>query len=148
MRARRQTLFAVSRLSHIFSTVNWLKPTIALLLVALWVPLTTHCDLARLPGFEFLACADQAGSPPHSDKDCTTDACAVVESGSYLIEEQPLTLPAPVLLLVFVTPLTADELDTSPRDLDLTDSAPPEHSHIWQFSFRTALPPRAPSLVS
>lgn len=148
MQIHRRTWFDVFRLSLMLSPVNWLRPTIALLLVAFWMPLTTHCDLERLTGFEFLACADQGESQPHSDNDCTTDACLAVESGCYKVEDKSVTLPAPVLLPVLVTPLTAEAINISPRSFDLTDSAPPELSHIWQFSFRTALPPRAPSVVS
>ena len=131
-----------------FSPVNWLKPTIALLLAALWVPLTSHCELDRLPGFGFLACVGQDGDQQHSDKDCTTDLSGVVESDAYKIEEQPIALLEPVLLLMVVTCPIADELNTPPCCSDLTDSAPPELPRLWQFSFRTALPPRAPSLAS
>lgn len=128
--------------------MNWLTKTIALAVLALWGLATVHCDLEQLPGLEFLSCCDHSGTAPHQDNDCNEDACAVVESGFYQLEEQPASLPAPVLGLSFLQSFWAATPPVAlPEDVVLI-LVPPELPRIWQFALRTALPPRAPSLAS
>ena len=108
----------------------------------------SHCDLERLPVFEFLSCSTQPDTAPHEDQDCEQDGCALVESGLYRAEDQPAWFPTPVLVLsLFLLPVDEVAPAILPSGGAL-GSAPPELSRIWQFSFRTALLPRAPSLVS
>ncbi len=133
------------------SPVNWFAKSVAVLLLALWVPATMHCGLESLPGIEFLSCclqddAKSGPAPAHQDNDCETDACATVESGLYKQEDsaQPLSLP---LLALAVWIRAAEPITDSTPALIPASSAPPELPKVWQFSHRTALPPRAPSLV-
>ena len=134
------------------SPVNWFAKSVAVLLLVLWVPVTMHCVIESLPGIEFLSCclhddAKPEPSPAHQDNDCETDACATVESGLYKQEDssQPLSVP---LLALAVWMWTADPPTDSTPVLIPASSAPPELARFWQFSYRTALPPRAPSLVA
>jgi hypothetical protein len=119
-----------------------------MLLALLWVPLTSHCDWEHLPGLESLACCDQAKAAPHQDNDCQTDLCASVESGNYKIEERAVSAPAPVLVAVVVIPLLAPAPENPSATVAATSSVPIELPKLWQFAFRTAAPPRAPSFVS
>jgi len=128
--------------------VKSFRALIALLLVAFWPLVTTHCDLEQLPGLEFLTCADEADAT-HAESDCESDPCASVESGFYKTEDARQVVPTPPLIPSAF--LTAIMLEATQPAISLSttfDFAPPELPKVWQFSFRTALPPRAPSFVS
>jgi len=108
----------------------------------------SHCTLEQFPGFEFLACCDHQNTAPHQDNDCEQDACSVVESGFYRISDYDDVAPAPFISL---SNLRLDVQTTVPGEsanLGLCTSAPAELLHTWQFCFRTALAPRAPSFFS
>ncbi len=125
-----------------------LRTLLTLVLVALWPLVTSHCDLEALPGFAILACADEPEAT-HADKNCETDTCASVESGFYKIEDAQPMVPTPSLvpsdLLTSILLSPAEPARSWPPR---SDPAPPELPQSWQFTFRTALPARAPSLVS
>lgn len=130
------------------AAVHSLKQFIALALVALWLPVTMHCTLETLPGLGFLqtCCGDEALP---SASDCQDDHCAAVESGLYKTEQRLSLAPAPIVwaaLAAWVW-LVAPAPDPF-SDLGPAPSPPPELLSTWQFSRRTALPPRAPSLVA
>ena len=126
--------------------MNRLGKAVALVLLALWVPVTAHCKLETLSGLDFLACLEHEDSVPHQDSDCKDDVCASVESGNYRVEDNPPLILPP---LVISAPLGIDWLAEEPRPesaISATSFPPPELPRLWQFSYRTALPPRAPSL--
>ena len=120
-----------------------------LTLAAFWLLATNHCKLEQIPGLSFLVCCDHEDAPPHQDNDCDTDGCAAVEGGFYKLEDSPPSVPAPVFIWV-VSPVPA--LDEYARPAfarsNFSTVAPRELSVMWQFSFRAAAPPRAPSLAS
>jgi hypothetical protein len=128
--------------------VKWLRTIAVLVLAVLWTPVSVHCQLEQLPGLEFLSCCSHEDIVPHEDDDCEGDACAVVESGFYKTEERQASLPAPEFeVLEFAAPPTNLVLTSTDADGPLCSTVPPELPHTWQFIFRAALPPRAPSLV-
>ena len=107
-----------------------------------------HCSLEQVPGFEFLACCDHQASAPHQDNDCEQDACSVVESGFYRISDHQDVAPAPVFSLSnLLLEIQTRALDES-SNVEICTTAPAELPHTWQFCFRTALLPRAPSFAS
>ena len=127
-----------------------LEKTLVWTFIALWVLVSNHCALERVPGLDFLACSSPETEASHQPSGCgDEDACAAVESGLYKSEERQTLSPKPsfaavrfaVLLLEITAPPSASRQD-SPEPI------PPELAHTWQFSFRTALSPRAPSLHS
>lgn len=125
-----------------------LKTIVALMLLVLWAPVTSHCLLERVPGLAFLACAeDDSGKG-----DCGNDAdgCESVESATYRTEDaQPLVSTFEIKVALLVAILAPDSLPLRGEPLLATGTHPPaELSSSWQFSFRTALPPRAPSFAS
>jgi hypothetical protein len=121
---------------------------VAMVLLAVCGLASSHCALEQLPGLEFLAWCHHADSAPHPDNDCEQDGCSVVERGFYKIEEQPATVRVPLLVLSFVLPLWEAAAPTPTPHPVLLNGSPPELPRAWQFSHRTALPPRAPSLVA
>ena len=127
--------------------VRYLKTVAVFGFLAFWLAASNHCRLELIPCLSFLACCEPGDGLPSQDKDCETDGCAAVESGFYKTEDGQASVSAPQpatltlllpLLLVQVPPATPVAPDVVPPELPVT----------WQFSFRAAAPPRAPSLVS
>ncbi len=127
--------------------VQWFKTFMIVTLVAVWSLASNHCRLELISAFSFVACGNQADCTGKQDKDCETDGCAAVENQLYKSENAQVQLPAPALLpVVFVSPIVIE--DPAPSLTRLFDTTPKVLSRLWQFSYRTALPPRAPSLLS
>jgi hypothetical protein len=115
-------------------------------MLALWLPATNHCRLEQIPGLEFLRCA--ADSTPNSDCSSDGDGCLVVESGFYKLENTKVKIAQP--LLIPVTCLTQLVLEPGAPELHLAATAVDSLAlpKPWQFTFRAAAPPRAPSFAS
>jgi hypothetical protein len=130
---------------------NW-RTWVSASLAAIWVVVGAHCLLEVLPGLDFLSCCQHSQAEKcsaHDVSDCDGDGCSAIESGHYQLEK-PLSVPVPILM-----PLTAwlqsesESLQTLARALPVSlSTSPPDLVRVWQFSLRTALSPRAPSLVS
>jgi hypothetical protein len=129
--------------------VKWLKRAVALALLALWVPATMHCTLETVPGFSFLQHCCGGDEVPQEPSDCAADFCTAIESGLYKIEHHPTVAPVLPALVAFAAWVQVAEplLDSTPCFAPAS-SAPPELPRFWQFHYRTALPPRAPSLLA
>ena len=127
------------------------KKLFVLGLVAFWVLVTNHCRLENIPGFAFLACETPVDASPHQPSDCgDEDACADVESGLYKSEDnyvagKRVELASAPFAFALNPHIPSPELATKHIP---PESVPQELAHTWQFSFRTALSPRAPSVIS
>jgi hypothetical protein len=114
--------------------VRPVRRLIALLLLALWLPATLHCDL------------ETAGVQAASDNHCTDDACHTLEASA-------LTAFA---LTKLVSSVTLSVVALLPTPLELpADSVRPERTDVprelgrrWQFSRRAAPPARAPNALT
>jgi hypothetical protein len=127
----------------------WFAKSAAVLLLALWVPATMHCSLEIMPGFSFLQWCCGGDEAPGQDHDCSQDSCSAVESGFYKIEDNPTVTPGLALPLAFAAwDWVAEQPAESASHFAPVSSVPPELPRFWQFSYRTALPPRAPSFVA
>lgn len=131
--------------------MRYLKTIWVVALALLWVPITSHCQLEAIPSLTaLLACCDhEEVATPHEDEDCEEDACASVESGDYRTQEHEPLLVSPDHVSLKVSAVVV-ELSSLPDEVSLgiLTTAPPEQHHTWQFTFRTALPVRAPSFAS
>jgi len=111
--------------------------------------MSMHCRLESVPGFEFLACLTESNC--HGEQSSQPDAagCCSVEKSEYKSSQLRVTLPSPDLLPISSVPLL-DLANTLPAEVSIgiLTAAPPGLTKSWQFSSRTALPVRAPSLVS
>jgi hypothetical protein len=142
------TLTAASPLP-LSSSVKWLQKCVVFALLALWLPATQHCNL------------EAAGVIAHENADsdgccetatpCAHDSCDVAE-GSLV---RPSVTIAKIFTpdLAFCFCLLCSRLSlTSPPDtpvLAVTDTERPiDWLPAWQFSRRTALPARAPSIAA
>jgi hypothetical protein len=118
----------------------------ALVFLVLWVPVTAHCSLEKVPGLEFLQCAsDTAG-----DSNCEGDSCQTIESGFYKISDNTCIVRVPAFyVILFTVPSQTVIQHLSAHPCPRTQSSfPPDLPQSWQFISRTALPVRAPSIVS
>jgi hypothetical protein len=130
------------------SKVNRLKRIMSLIVLALWASCVIRCEAAKLTCSTALACCDAAsddcGGKPASPDHCV---CGWVKSGGYIAEINTASVQHPVDLIVFVHPVDVKAPLPTARSTELI-FAPPELRPSWQFAFRTAAPPRAPSFVS
>lgn len=146
---RRISWFAFCEPMATVTAVNRLKQAVALTLLVLWVPVTMHCTLETVPGLSFLQSCCGGYETPQPANDCEEDFCGAVESGIYRIEDNPTLAPGLALLLAFAGwEWVAEPPAESASHLAPVSLAPPELPRFWQFHYRTALPPRAPSLVA
>jgi hypothetical protein len=125
--------------------VKSLRTVITLVMLGLWPLAVMHCKLEKIPGLEFLRCA----SDTPTSSGCQGDGCETVESATYKTPDNQNVAPEPVFESVLLSRLLESEVRPCENHFCWpATAAPPELSKIWQFSFRTALSPRAPSFVS
>jgi hypothetical protein len=118
-----------------------LRQIVGLVLMLLWVPITAHCTLEDVPGLAFLKCATDT----EQERDCEGDSCTQLESATYKISDTHADFLPPALTEIFAFIMVGFRAD---EQLITVIETPPEIPCSWQFLFRTALPPRAPSFVS
>ena len=122
-----------------------------MMLALLWAPITSHCQLERVPSFEFLSCCTHdADECADKEKDCETDSCAVVEEGSYKVQDNDDAVPAPTLAPAFLLNVSAQEQAVAGLRGELfRPGLPPSTLEpSWRFSYRTAVAVRAPSRLA
>jgi hypothetical protein len=125
-----------------------LRKLAALLLVALWLPATLHCQLEGLGLDAIFACADDAAEAAHSNDECTDDGCQTIESGQVTLSKMRVDVASLALfagsdafcLFEIPAPAPAGEISASRQD----ETLPLQRT--WQFDRRAALPARAPGL--
>ena len=122
---------------------------LVVLVAVAWLPMTLHCRLEAVPGLEFLACQTEDVSHEQPGADCGDTGCCLAEHAQYKTEQHRLTLQPPNLVpFSFVPVLDWLEALSDEASLEAFTVAPPELPKCWQFVFRTAAPPRAPSFAS
>jgi hypothetical protein len=129
-----------------FVSVRW-SLWIRLLALVVWLPATSHCRLAALPSFSFLACAHD-DSTTHAEPVDDGDGCSSVESASYRSEEA-FDLAGPPELRLDPSSLSCGErlrIVPIPGSDPSAEPRPPPLSSAWQFLLRAAGNPRAPSV--
>lgn len=122
--------------------VKRFRTVLLMLLALLWAPVTSHCMFERLDGFDFLSCCtheEETAEPAHhEEEDCSTDACAVVEEGSYKLQDHDDLLASVTEVSYQARPKRTDTMVGGARP-------PPDIAVGWQFSHRAAPLIRAPS---
>ena len=132
--------------------VKSLRFIIAPLLVALWLPASSHVLLERWELIHQVHTGHDADSDDSHEHDADNHEAA---DGKCASSSTHVSVPLPemvasadtlsVLGLAWVLEL---HLERHPSGLDPPGTAPPQLCHRWQFSFRTALSARAPSIAS
>jgi hypothetical protein len=126
---------------HSMLRVNKLAKGVAVLLLAVWGLATMHCALEQLPGFSLLRCCEHLEAAPHQDADCQQDACAVVESGRYRMDDPQAFVPIPFRVLSYLLP------QLEPPMLRIRHGLPgPSGSSFPARPFHLGLPPLSPEV--
>ena len=118
----------------------------ALCLMVLWVPLTSHCYLEDSGLFQSAwekCCSDEDSQSAKADP-CDA-GCKLVEKGAGKIQDNQR------LIVPIISLLAAIHVVPAPATISLHNEVtfwPPETLHLTQFVASTALPVRAPSLLS
>lgn len=121
----------------------------ALLLAALWLPATLHCQLEGLGADEILCCADHPSESPPADN-CMGDGCQVFESGLIALSKPGIEYALPSLTDSVCThccpsvtlPVIEPEIFATRQNVALP------LQRTWQFTRRAALPARAPDALN
>lgn len=136
----------------IVAGVKQVRVIVTLLLVTFWVPVSSHVFLESA-GLIHQRHADHdddsTGSHEHTTDghDAADGHCTL--SSTHVSVPVPHAVATPVLNYLLDLGWTSElHVDLQPSGLAPPGTAPPQLSHRWQFFFRTALPPRAPSLIS
>lgn len=136
-------------LRGIASAVQRIKTVVAVLLALVWLPAVSCCliDASGLLGKQ--DCCSKEHSHPASGPGNCDQPCGVLASASYLPQQSQLLVVAPIGVPLLDTAFPLIEIHR-PAGVgrELPSTAPPELAGHWQFSFRTALAPRAPSFAS
>lgn len=131
--------------------VNWLRRIVALVLLALWVPATSHCAIGTILDWTadehcLAACSHEAAG---DDGHPANDVCATLENGAIKPAVHLLAAPAPSFtILACLSCLHAALL------AEAEPAAPPawsgKHPDAWvparHLAVRAVAPARAPSL--
>jgi hypothetical protein len=132
--------------------VSRLAKLASLLLIALWLPATLHCQLEVIGLDAFFACPEQSAHEEHADQSaCANDGCQLLESGQYAFSKSriaPATLPAPVACLFACCLLQAASAEPVSEILASRQTEPLQLQRTWQFVRRAALPARAPDSLN
>jgi hypothetical protein len=129
---------------------------VTLMLLAIWPAASSHALLETCELIHQHHADHDFGSPgSHDDHDDDHDDDHEAADGRCLLSSTQVTVPVPDLVLapalftfLFVEWDCEQQSSVFFSGLAPPGTAPPQLSHCWQFSFRTALSPRAPSLTS
>ena len=129
--------------------VRRIRTIVAVLLAIIWLPAVSCCLIDASGLFGKQDCCEKEHSHPGSIPGNCDQPCGLLASASYLPHQDQPIVPAPLGTLFLAVVL----FHVAPQPpvgvgLNIPATAPPEVAAHWQFSFRAALPPRAPSFVS
>jgi hypothetical protein len=119
----------------------------ASVLALYYVLAMTHCPLQQASFFGESGCSASFGQQQEDQTASCEDGCCPLESSDHFSRQKtghdiPVIAVPGFVLCTLEADLAQKAAPPSPT------GPPPELPKIWQFSFRTALPPRAPSFVS
>jgi hypothetical protein len=147
----QKVYFDHSLLTRILVRVKWLRTMITLAVLALWLPASSHA-LLESAGLIHQRHADHdtdsSGSHEHDadNHDAADGHCVLSSTDVHALAPSAVATAFPGV--VGLDWASEQHVVLQPSGLAPPGTAPPQLSHRWQFSFRTALPPRAPSLIS
>lgn len=128
--------------------VKWLTRIAAAVMLVFWIPATSFCLWESAGLFVGDHCCPASESSTPVSEPASDSPCCLLASGSYKVnDDEQVVLSSTCLPLLPVVALIdlADRL--GPLVWNPPTSPPPLLQSGWQFFFRTALPPRAPSIV-
>lgn len=128
--------------------IRW-KTIVATLLAFIYPLAAGYCLFEKIELVEAVDCCAETASHDHEEQaPCGGYGCCPIEYAVYSSFDSGITdLPTPPADVVFLTVVLLTELPVEVPVAQL-ERSPPDIPKSWQFAFRTALPPRAPSLIS
>ncbi len=139
----------VAATTYSMAGVRWLKTVVTMLLLAFWMPATSHALLEQAGWIHTAHEGTDDHSGTDNDHDAADGICHIASTNVQV--PQPELHGGPLLASASLSLALAVLFEASlalPNGPDPPGVAPPELSQTWQFSFRASLPPRAPSLIS
>jgi hypothetical protein len=128
---------------------SW-RQLFGLLLALAWMPMVHSCEIAHALGIELPQQGEQSQSqqsPADNCDHCTF--CETMHAGGLAPSVVKVSVPGFVALLPLWQPvLTTLAVEQSPKVAAVTRTDQDSPPQRWQFAERTALPPRAPSLLA
>lgn len=129
-----------------------LRSFLALLLVAVWLPATSHCALATATNWIADFCEHVCGSGSHDQEHAShDDGCAAIERGDFTSAVATVSAPTPVWSeiadLVRAQELQRISAASAIAPPAWTKDDPAAWVPAWAFVARAALPSRAPTLT-
>ena len=132
------------RPTAIGNTVKRLKAVIAMLMLALLLPATSH-ELLERAGLIHQEASDSASGGDHD----AADGVFLSSSNGFQIQTTHCDVGLPTACLLpcaWMFPIADPPLRQA--SLEIPGPSPPHLAKGWQFVFRAALPVRAPSFLS
>lgn len=119
---------------------------VALLLAVLWMPVSSHCLLETAELIHHDACCQPDFGGDHSHGHDAADGNCQVESRQLAVQKTDV-LKACVLVALLSSAEFSNAGTSDGPLIAPSGVAPPELTTSWQFVSRTAVPPRAPSIL-
>jgi hypothetical protein len=131
-----------------FTLTDLMRKGLVGAITLLWVLVSSHCVLESVPGVDLFSCAPDIEHEADPSHGCDEECCPV-EFADYQTQREPDRILSTGSFATLSTPAleSHDGLIPGPP-LGIQSAAPPDFSRTWHFLQRSALPVRAPSLVS
>ncbi|HEX2852001.1 MAG TPA: hypothetical protein VHO24_02095 [Opitutaceae bacterium] len=133
--------------------MRFFRPVIALLLLAVWLPATLHCEVEAAGVTLGSSCCTETDSHGASaaGETCETDGCGIVEGGFTSSTSLSVSAPLPVFNASPIWALASIPV-LAPAAPPVTGviealAAPPGTASCWLFVTRAAPLPGAPALA-
>ena len=123
--------------------LRW-RTLVAFVVLALWMPATSHCALEAAGVLEAGKCCDGEGEDSHT----VADNCAPIERELGNPSSGNVAVSAPILFFayVLVQPALPAGVQTASHVPPVADFSADDWLRTWNFERRTALPTRAPAV--
>lgn len=129
--------------------VRLLRTVVGWVLLLVWLPATSLCLVERAGWLANDDCCPSSAPKSSPGKQSNDTTCCTLASASYKADDYSrLHIAAPLFIGVLIFEAFAAEAEPGDTVLKADDLSPPVLLKTWQFTSRTALPPRAPSLAS
>lgn len=131
--------------------VSWFRRILALVLLALWVPATSHCAVETLLGVVNEHCETVcAHDGPDAATHLASDACEMLEQGDFKPAVAELAVPAPALTVLACLGRVHAALLAEAEPLAPTawsGDHPADWVPVRHLASRAVAPARAPNLI-
>ena len=124
--------------------VNRFRTVAAMLLLPIWVPISSH-ELLENWGLIHIQASTGSGDSHDKDHDGADGLCQLPGCSFQIQKFHPAVVSFLLPVALAVCPQDGVEAQAC---FALVNPSPPDIPVSWQFSFRAALPARAPSLIS